>query len=73
MMVCISISIAQQTIFDEKIYLYDIYDLDKELKDHSRKAPKLSYQALHPGNNKQNVPLAFSIIHETTIAASKQS
>jgi len=51
--------------------LYDIYDLDKELKGNLRKAPKLSYQALHPGNNKQNVPLALSIIHETTIAASK--
>ena len=45
--------------------LYNIYDKDKELKGNLRKAPKLSYQALHPGNNKQNVLLTlalFSII-----------
>ena len=45
--------------------------MDKELAGHLRKAPKLTYQVLHPGNNKQNVPLALAIIHETTIAASK--
>ena len=33
--------------------LYDIYDLDKELEGHLRKAPKLLYQALHTANNKQ--------------------
>ena len=36
-----------------------------------RKAPKLSYQALHPGNNKQNVPLALALFHDTTRAAVK--
>ena len=36
-----------------------------------RKAPKLSYQALHPGNNKQNVPLVLALFHETTIAVAK--
>ena len=51
--------------------LYDIYDFYKELKGHFRKAPKLSYETLHSKKNKQNVPLALSIIHETTIAASK--
>ena len=49
--------------------LYNIYDNDKELKGNLRKAPKLSYQALHLGSNKQNVPLALAIIHESTIAA----
>ena len=49
--------------------LHKVYDKDKELKGNLRKAPKLSYQALHPGNNKQSVPLALSIFHETTIAA----
>ena len=39
--------------------------------DNLNKALKLSYQALHPGNNKQSVPLALVIIHETTIAASR--
>ena len=51
--------------------LYDIYDKDKGLLANLNKAPKLSYQALHPGNNKQNVPLALAIIHETTIAAAR--
>ena len=51
--------------------LYDIYDLDKQLEGHMRKAPKLSYQALHPGNNKQNVPLAIALVYETTVAAAK--
>ena len=36
-----------------------------------RKAPKDSYQALPPGNNKQNVPLALALFHDTTIAAEK--
>ena len=40
---------------------------DKELKSNLRKSPKLSYLALHPGNNKQNVPLAL----ETTITAAR--
>ena len=49
--------------------LYHIYDKDKGLPANLNKAPKLSYQALHPGNNKQSVPLTLAIIHETTIAA----
>ena len=36
-----------------------------------RKAPKLSYQALHSGNNKQNVALTLAFFHDTTIAAAK--
>ena len=51
--------------------LYNIYDKDKELKGNMRKAPKLSCQAFHPGNNKQNVPLALALFHGTTIAAAK--
>ena len=47
--------------------LYNIYDKDKELKSNLRKPPKLSYLALLPGNNKQNVPLAL----ETTITAAR--
>ena len=33
-----------------------------------RKAPKLTYRALHPGNNKQYVNLALGIFHESSIA-----
>ena len=47
--------------------LYNINDKDKESKENLRKAPKLSYQVLHAGNNKQNVPLALAIFHGTTI------
>ena len=36
---------------------------------HVRKAPKIFYQALHPGNNTQSVPLALSIFGPTTITA----
>ena len=36
-----------------------------------RKAYKLSPKCLHPGNNKQSVPLALHIFHETTSAAIK--
>ena len=43
----------------------------KELKGNLRKALKLCYQALHPGNNKQNVPLTLALFHDTTIAAAK--
>ena len=42
-----------------------------KLKGNLRKAPKLTYQALHPGNNKQNVPLALALFHDTTIAAAE--
>ena len=34
-------------------------------------ASKLSYLALHPGNNSQNVPLALAVIHEITITAAR--
>ena len=40
---------------------------DKELKSNLRKSPKLSYLTPHPGNNKQNVPLAL----ETAITTAR--
>ena len=51
--------------------LYNIYDKDKELEGNLRKTPKLSYQALHHGNNKQNVLLDLALFHDTTIATAK--
>lgn len=51
--------------------IHNIHDKDQKMQANLRKAPKLSYQALHPGNNKQNVNLALGIFHETTIAACK--
>ena len=48
-----------------------VYDLDQKLQGNLRKAPKLTYTALHPGNNKQNVNLALSVFHPSTYAALK--
>ena len=50
--------------------LNSIYDHDSKLPANLRKANKLTYRAMHPGNNKQSVNLALSIFHESTIAAS---
>ena len=52
--------------------LHRIHNEDAKLPANLRMAPKLSYQALHPGNKKQNVPLALAIIDDTTIAAAKK-
>ena len=41
---------------------------DCTLQANLRKAPRLNLKVLHPGNNKQSVPLALAIIHETTTA-----
>ena len=50
---------------------YNLYDNDVALRGNLRKASKLIYSALHSGNNKQNLPWAHAIFHETTIAAFK--
>ena len=47
--------------------LHLVYDKDSKLPANLRKAPKLTYHALHPGNNKQNVNLALGIFHESSI------
>ena len=51
--------------------MHKVYDKDQALQSNLKKAHKLSYRSLHPGNNKQNVSLALSIFDETTIAAIK--
>ena len=48
-----------------------IYEQDSKLSANLRKAYKLTLKSVNPINNKQNVNLALSIFHETTIAASK--
>ena len=48
---------------------HDVYEKDQDLQSNLKKAPKISARVLHPGNNKQSVPLALSIFHETTSAA----
>ena len=49
----------------------DVHEKEAKLKANLRKAPKLTYDVLHPGHNKQNVNLALAIFHDTTIAAIK--
>ena len=49
--------------------LHQIFEHDVKLQSNLKKAHKLSYQVLHPGNKKQSVPLALAIFHETTTAA----
>ena len=49
----------------------DVNEEDAKPKANLRKAPKLTYEVLYPGHNKQNVNLALAIIHDTTIAAIK--
>ena len=49
-----------------------VHEKDLAIRCHIIKAPKLSYQALHPGNNKQYVPLTLAIFDLTTITAISQ-
>ena len=46
-----------------------IFECDAKLQSNLKKARELTYQVLHPGNNKQSVSLALGIFHETTTAA----
>lgn len=49
--------------------LHQVYEKDLCLDAHLRAAPKISSNVLHPGNNKQSVPLALAIFDPTTTAA----
>ena len=51
--------------------LHRVYEEDDKLTCNLRKAHKLTYRTLHPGNNKQSVQLALNIFHETTFTAIK--
>ena len=48
---------------------HDVYEKDEKLQSNLRKAPKISAKVIHQGYNKQSVPLALAIFHETTSAA----
>ena len=47
---------------------YDVYEKDSELQANLRKAPKLTYGAIHPSNNKQSMPLALAIFDGSATA-----
>ena len=44
---------------------------DCTLQANLRKAPRLNLKVLYSGNNKQSIPLALAIIHETTTATTE--
>ena len=49
--------------------LHDVYDKDENLPRNLKKAFKLTYKSLQPGDNKQSMSLALSIFDATTSAA----
>ena len=49
--------------------LHSVFDEDEKLQANLRKADKLTYKVLHPGDNKQSVPLALAIFDPTTSTA----
>ena len=51
--------------------LHDTYEKDCTLQANLRKAPRLNLKVLYSGNNKQSIPLALAIIHETTTATTE--
>ena len=51
--------------------LNKVYKKDEKLSGNLRKAHKLTFQTLHPGNDKQSVPLALNVFDETTSASIK--
>ena len=51
--------------------LHNVHEMDQKLPANLRKAPDLTFRSLHPGDNKQSVPLALAIFAPTTIAAVK--
>ena len=48
---------------------HDVVESDMSLPGQLRKAPKLSNETLHPGNNKQNVALALNVFDRSTAVA----
>ena len=51
---------------------HEVHERDENLQAHLRKAPKITYQVTHPGNNKQqSVLLPLAIFQESTTAAIK--
>ena len=49
--------------------LHKVFNKYNALNAKLRKALKLTFEAFHPNDNKQNINLVVAIFHETTIAA----
>ena len=48
---------------------HDVFEKDNLFEASLTKTPKITHKVLHPGNCKQNVPVALAIFHESTSAA----
>ena len=48
---------------------HNVFEKDRLLDANLRKAPQITHKVLHPGNCKQNIPVALAIFHEFTSAA----
>ena len=51
--------------------LHEVYEKDEQLEANMKAAPKLTAKVLHPGNCKQNVPVALAIFDRSTSTAIK--
>ena len=49
--------------------LHYVFGEDEKVQENLKKANKLTYKVLHPGDNKQSVPLALAIFEPTTSTA----
>ena len=49
--------------------LHDVFERDAQLDGNLKKAPKLTLKVLHPGSNKQKVPLALASFDKTISTA----
>ena len=49
--------------------LHEVRERDEKLLGNLRKAPKLTFKTLHPGDNKQDVSRALNVFHPSTSAA----
>ena len=61
------ISFKGGQIFSWKLF-HNVFEKDSLLEANLRKASKITHKALHPGNCKQNDPVALAIFHESTSA-----
>ena len=65
----VNLNISFQAGFVRWSHLHTIHERDLILSTHLRAAYKINSSVLHPGNNKQSVPLALALFHESTISA----
>ena len=65
----VNLNISFQAGFVRWSHLHTIHERDLILSAHLRAAYEINSSVLHPGNNKQYVPFALALFHESTISA----